>query len=82
LSFVPLIWAPGSRWWWLLRIVIVGMVGICVVTGRLCGGIDYGDSRDSGVGTAYVLFIGLGFMALLIGAAIVILWFLTKGSRS
>ena len=82
LSFAPLTWAPGSHWWWLVRIVLSGAVGILVVTGRLCGGIDYGDSRNSGVGTAYILFIGLGFMALLLGAAIATFVFLTRSSRS
>src|SRR5688572_7428697 len=53
LSFVSLAWAPGSQWWWLARIVLVGAVGVVIVTTHLCGGIDYHDSRNSGVGTAY-----------------------------
>jgi hypothetical protein len=78
LSFVSLAWAPGSPWWWLARILLAGAVGVVIVTGHLCGGIDYQDSRNSGVGTAYIVFIGLGFMALMSGSVIAAFFFLTK----
>lgn len=78
LSFIPLAWAPGSQWGWLLRIGLVGLVGVCVVTSILCGGIKYNDSRDSGVGTAYVLFIGLGVMTLFFGGLVSTFFFITK----
>ena len=76
LSLAVLAWAPGNQWLWLLRIFVVCAVAIVYVVGHLCTNIDYGDSRNSGVGTAFMLFIGLGYMALLGGsfiAAIVIL---------
>jgi hypothetical protein len=78
LSFIPLAWAPGSQWVWLLRIGLVGLVGVCLVTSILCGGINYNDSRNSGVGTAYVLFIGLGITALLFGGLMATIFFITK----
>jgi hypothetical protein len=81
LSFVPLAWAPGNNWLWLLRIVVAGLVGIVVVTSHLCTAIDYGDSRNSGVGTAFMLFVGLGIIALGIGAVIAGLVFLFKQGK-
>lgn len=78
LSFVPLAWAPGNQWWCLLRIVVAGLIALFFVVGHLCGGIDYHDSRNSGVGTAYMLFIGLGVMALLGGAALSALFLFTR----
>ena len=78
LSFVTLVWAPGNQWWWLARIALAGLVGVCVVTAHLCGGIDYGDSRNSGVGSGFVLFIALGWLALFIGIVIATFFFLTK----
>ena len=77
-SFVPLAWTPGSPWWWLLRIMLAGLVGVFTVTNHLCGGIDYNDSRNSGVGTAFVLFLGIGGMALCGGAVIAAVFFFTK----
>jgi hypothetical protein len=81
LSFVPLAWAPGNNWLWLLRIVVAGLVGIVVVTNHLCTAIDYGDSRNSGVGTAFMLFVGLGIVALGIGTAIAAVVFLLKAGK-
>jgi hypothetical protein len=71
LAFVPFYWAPGSHWWWLTRIGLASMVGILVVVGILCDAARYNDSRDSGIGTAYMLFVGLGIMAL-IGMGLVV----------
>lgn len=62
----------------LLRIVIAGSIGLFVVVGHSCGGIDYHDSRNSGVGTAYVVYIGLGLMMLFAGSATAIIFFVTK----
>lgn len=74
ISFVPLAWTSSHSWWMLLRIGVAGAIGLCSVVTRVCGGIDYGDSRNSGVGTAWVFCIGLGLMLLLIGIAIAAVW--------
>ncbi|MBA2433212.1 MAG: hypothetical protein H0V56_14045 [Chthoniobacterales bacterium] len=37
------------------------------MTTTLCTAMRYHDSRDSGVGTAWMLFIGLGWSAVLMG---------------
>ncbi|MFC5412528.1 hypothetical protein ACFPMF_24600 [Larkinella bovis] len=78
LSFVPLFWAPGSPWWWLLRIGIVGSLAVFPLTSIICGAIDYHDSRNSGVGSAIILYIILGYLLLFGGALIAVFFFLTK----
>jgi hypothetical protein len=78
LAFTPLWWAPGNRWLWLLRIVVVGCIAIVVVVALLCGGIDYKDSRNSGVGTAFVMFVMLGYMVLWGGALVATILFFVR----
>lgn len=78
LSFVPLFWAPGSPWWWLLRIALVGFFGVVGMSSVICDGVDYHDSRNSGTGTAFVLFVGLGYLFLFGGAIVATVFFLTK----
>ncbi|GAB3543639.1 hypothetical protein [Spirosoma fluminis] len=78
LSFVSLAWAPGSPWWVLARIILAGGIGIMLVPACLCGGIDYGDSRNSGVGSGYIMFVGLGLMTLFVGSCIAVLFLATK----
>lgn len=76
LSFAVLAWAPGNHWVWLLRIGIVSAAAILWVVSHLCANIDYHDSRNSGVGTAWMLWVMMGYVELFIGgfiAAIVIL---------
>ncbi|MFD2570801.1 hypothetical protein ACFSUS_09170 [Spirosoma soli] len=65
LAFVSLFWAPGSPWWWLLRITFASLVGILLVVSFLCDSARYNDSRDAGIGTGYMVFVGLGCMVLL-----------------
>ncbi|GAB3692257.1 hypothetical protein GCM10027592_11020 [Spirosoma flavus] len=71
LSFVPLFWTNGHLWWWLLRIGVAGIIGVIVINLTLIGGIDYGDSRNSGIGSTLFLTIPLGGLLLLIGVGIV-----------
>lgn len=78
LSFVPLAWAPGSPWWWLARIVIAGCIGSLIIPACLCSSIDYHDSRNSGVGTGFIMMAALGYMTLFAGAFIAALFLFTK----
>ena len=70
LSFATLWWLPGGRWWALLRVFVAGCVGVSFVTTTLCGAMVYNDSRDSGVGTAWMMFIMFGWVT--VGATSVI----------
>lgn len=66
-SFLPLIWSQSGLGWMLLRIGFAGLIGVCVMSAGLCNAIRYNDSRDSGVGSLFVLMVGLGIMLLIIG---------------
>jgi hypothetical protein len=77
LSFFPLIWTRG-KWWLLLRIFIAGMIGVFAVSLKVCSGIDYGDSRNSGLMAAFALFLGAGFVAVVAGELLSVLFLITK----
>lgn len=68
LSCATLIWLR-RKWWGVLRVFIAGCLGVFFVTTALCGAMQYNDSRDSGVGTAWMMFVMFGWVAL--GAACV-----------
>ncbi|UFH53731.1 hypothetical protein [Spirosoma sp. KNUC1025] len=78
LAFSPLYWGPGSHWWWLLRIILASLIGAGLLVGYLCEAARYNDSRDSGIGTAFMLFIGLGWFSLIGMVIIAALCFLAK----
>ncbi|MCI0539365.1 MAG: hypothetical protein L0Z50_29505 [Verrucomicrobiales bacterium] len=78
LSFLPLTWMPGNKWLLLLRIFISGMVGVFAVSLGVCGGIDYGDSRNSGLAAAFALFLGAGFVAVVAGELLAAFFLITK----
>ena len=63
ISCATLIWLR-HKWWGLLRVFSAGCVGVFLVTSALCGAMRYDDSRDSGVGTAWMMFVMLGWMTL------------------
>ena len=64
LAFVPLFWAPGNAWWWLLRIGLASLIGIVLLVGYLCKSASYGDIRNIGVGMGFAAFVGLGWTVL------------------
>lgn len=78
LAFAPLLWAPGSHWWWLVRIILASLLGVGLLVGSLCQAATYNDSRNSGIGTAFMLFSGLGWMVLIGMVFIVALTILAK----
>ena len=78
LAFVTLFWAPGSQWWWLTRIGIASLIGSYFIANFLCEAARYNDSRDSGIGSAFMAFIGLGWMVLFAMSFLAALCFLVK----
>lgn len=79
LAFAPLLWAPGNQWWWLVRIVLASLIGVGLVVNFLCEAARYNDSRDSGIGTAFILFTGLGWLVMaglvvVVGLALLVKW--------
>ncbi len=88
LVFVPLTFAffllPGSgRWWLLLRIDVAIAIGLAVATTQFCDGMMY-HKPDSGpgVGTGFMVMLGLGYMLLMIGTAVaaVLIWWRTRAT--
>jgi hypothetical protein len=68
LVFVPAVFLcylfPGARWWLLLRINVATMIGLLAAVWVVCASIDYGDSRNSGVASGFVVSLSLGSMLL------------------
>lgn len=61
---------PTPPRWLTPRLVLAAMVGVNVVAFKLISGIDYGDSRNSGVLGVWVYSIlagGVGFLGGLVG---------------
>ncbi|QDK81754.1 hypothetical protein EXU85_25345 [Spirosoma sp. KCTC 42546] len=77
-AFTTFFWAAGSHWWWLTRIGIASLIGSYFVVNFLCEAARYGDSRDSGIGSAFMAFIGLGWMVLFAMSFLAALCFLVK----
>lgn len=74
LSFVPLYWSQSGLGWWMLRIGIAGLIGITSVTTAFCSAIDYHDSRNSGVGTLWIMLVIFGAIFLFLGMIVVSLY--------
>lgn len=67
LSFVPLYWSQSGPGWWMLRISIAGLIGITSLATAFCSAIDYHDSRNSGVGTLWMMLVIFGVIFLFLG---------------
>ena len=68
---------PGSGgWWWLLRAVVGSIVGVLVASFIAASGVDYHDSRNSGLLGAplYSLIIGLLLLVPLTILVAVLIW--------
>lgn len=51
----------------MLRIGVAGLIGIVSVSNRFCVAIDYQDSRNSGVGTMFMMMVIFGAFFLFLG---------------
>ena len=67
LSFAPLYRSQSGLGWWMLRICIAGLIGITSLATKFCGAIDYHDSRNSGVGTLWIMLVIFGVIFLFLG---------------
>lgn len=74
LSFVPLYWSASGLGWWMLRIGIAGLIGIASVATAFCSAINYNDSRNSGVGTLWIMLVIFGAFFLFLGMICVSLY--------
>ena len=73
LSFA-VFWLPTRPRWLIARFALALLVGLIFVVIRLVNGVDYGDSRNSGVFGVFALGLGVGFLALV--ASLIALWIL------
>ncbi len=68
LVFVPAVFLcylfPAARWWLLLRINVATMMGLLAAVWVVCAAIDYGDSRNSGVASGFVVSLSVGSVLL------------------
>jgi hypothetical protein len=76
LSFTPWFWIPGAKGWLILRAAIAGAVGVLLVSLDLMRGINYQDSRNSGLLGVLFYFLLSGYLALGAGliASLIGLW--------
>lgn len=76
LTFLTAYLPGGGGWWWLLRVVVVAMVGVLVASFIAASGVDYHDSRNSGLlgAPVYSLTIGLVLLVPLTVLAAAVIW--------
>jgi len=76
LTFLTAYLPGGGGWWWLLRVVVVSSVGVLVASFIAASGVDYHDSRNSGLlgAPVYSLSIGLLLLVPLTVLAAVLIW--------
>ncbi len=64
LTFLTAYLPGGSGRWWLLRVVLVSSVGVLVASFIAASGVDYHDSRNSGLLGAPVYSLSIGIVLL------------------
>lgn len=76
LTFLTAYLPGGGGWWWLLRVVVVSSAGVLVASFIAASGVDYRDSRNSGLlgAPVYSLSMGLFLLLPLTVLAAVIIW--------
>ena len=76
LTFLTAYLPGGGGWCWFLRVVVVSSVGVLVASFIAANGVDYHDSRNSGLlgAPVYSLSIGLLLLVPLTMVAAVLVW--------
>ena len=70
LTFLTAFLPGGGGWWWLVRVVVVSFVGVLVASFIAASGVDYHDSRNSGLLGAPFYSLSIGLFVLIPGAVI------------
>ncbi|HMX92907.1 MAG TPA: hypothetical protein PLY42_16170 [Nitrospira sp.] len=83
LTFATALLPRGSGWWWLTRVVVASCIGVIVASFIAAGGVDYHDSRNSGLlgAPVYSLSIGLLLLFPLTILATLLIWKKRRASR-
>ncbi len=77
LTFLTAYLPGGGGWWWLLRVVVASFFGVMIASFIAASGVDYHDSRNSGLLGAPFYSLAIGSLILVPGAviaAIVVYW--------
>ena len=76
LTFLTAYLPGGGGWSWLLRVVVASSAGVLVASFIAANGVDYHDSRNSGLlgAPVYSLSIGLLLLVPLTMVAAVLVW--------
>jgi hypothetical protein len=83
LTFLTGYLSGGGTWWWLLRVVVAALIGVTMASFLAANGVDYHDSRNSGLLGAPFYSLAIGLLVLVPGAmvaAIVLYWQSRKGA--
>jgi hypothetical protein len=75
-SFAPWFWVTHAKGWLILRILVSGVIGMLLVSLRIVGGVNYQDSRNSGLLGTFIMVLMFGWLALAAGliGSLVVLW--------
>lgn len=77
LTFFTACLPGGGGWWWLVRVVLASIAGVTVASFIAASGVDYRDSRNSGLLGAPFYSLAIGLFVLVPGAviaAILVYW--------
>lgn len=77
LSFLTAYLLGNGGWWWLLRVVVASFFGVLIASFIAASGVDYQDSRNSGLLGAPFYSLVIGLLVLVPGAvitAIILYW--------
>ena len=69
-SFLTSYLTGGGGWRWLLRVVVASVFGVMIASFIAAGGVDYQDSRNSGLLAAPFYSLAIGLLVLVPGAVI------------
>ncbi len=81
LTFLTFLVPGPSRMWLLVRIALAAVIGVNACLFKLIDGIDYGDSRNSGVLGLWVYGVLTGGLALVPGAITALVFLLRTAPK-
>ncbi|HNK51314.1 MAG TPA: hypothetical protein PKX75_19940 [Nitrospira sp.] len=83
LTFATALLPADTGWWWLVRVIVASCIGVIIASFIAAGGVDYHDSRNSGLlgAPVYSLSIGLLLLFPLTILAILLIWKKRRTSR-
>ncbi|HNM18853.1 MAG TPA: hypothetical protein PKL59_12870, partial [Nitrospira sp.] len=64
LTFATALLPADTGWWWLVRVTVASCIGVIIASFIAAGGVDYHDSRNSGLLGAPVYSLSIGLLLL------------------